>query len=243
MVERKRNSRFLSSNGSLGFPYHSKVEVAGFDSRLRALFMKICSQCKIPKNKNQFSKRKDRPSGRKSMCKSCEGLQKKEYRSRPETKERERFRSKTEKVKQYRKKYRKTKSYVLSRRRTWKKQIEKRRSNIQFRLTCNLRSRISNALHRKLIGKKVSAVKDLGCTIKEFIKFLETKFVAGMSWRNYGEWEIDHIKPLASFDLTNQRQQKAAVHYTNLQPLWQKDNNLKRAKFIGESRSKIKEDV
>lgn len=57
-----------------------------------------------------------------------------------------------------------------------------------------------------------------------------------MTWDNYGKgsdkWNIDHIRPLASFDLTDPIKFKQAVHYTNLQPLWQKDNLKKGKKVI-----------
>jgi len=53
-----------------------------------------------------------------------------------------------------------------------------------------------------------------------------------MTWSNYGKgWHIDHIKPCASFDLSNPEQQKICFHYTNLQPLWAIDNIKKGAKF------------
>lgn len=64
----------------------------------------------------------------------------------------------------------------------------------------------------------------------EFMAYLEAKFTDGMSWKNYGKWHIDHIKPLASFDLTDPEQVKAACHFTNLQPLWASDNISKGAK-------------
>lgn len=54
-----------------------------------------------------------------------------------------------------------------------------------------------------------------------------------MSWDNYGrggrKWQIDHIKPCAYFDLTKPEDQRKCFHYSNLQPLWQKDNLEKRS--------------
>jgi hypothetical protein len=38
------------------------------------------------------------------------------------------------------------------------------------------------------------------------------------------EWHIDHKLPCAFFNLQSKEQQKRCFHYTNLQPLWAKDN-------------------
>ena len=53
-----------------------------------------------------------------------------------------------------------------------------------------------------------------------------------MSWSNHGKvWEIDHIKPCASFNLSNFEQQKQCFHYTNLQPLTIFENRSKKDKY------------
>ena len=106
---------------------------------------------------------------------------------------------------------------------------ERKKTDIQFRLASNLRNRLGNALKGNY--KSGSAVKDLGCTIDEFKLYLESKFQPGMTWDNWGQhgWHIDHIKPLASFDLTDRKQMLEACHYTNLQPLWAEDNLIKGA--------------
>jgi len=67
----------------------------------------------------------------------------------------------------------------------------------------------------------------LGCNIEFVKKYLESKFDKEMSWDNYGKWHIDHIKPVASFDLTKLDEQKKCFHYTNIQPLWAKENREK----------------
>ena len=105
---------------------------------------------------------------------------------------------------------------------------ERYQTNIQYRLTCGLRTRLRRAL--KGDTKSGSAVRDLGCSIPELVARFESQFREGMTWDNYGEWQIDHIVPLSSFDLTNRKQLLQACHYTNLQPLWAYENSSKGAK-------------
>lgn len=93
-----------------------------------------------------------------------------------------------------------------------------------FRVGANVRSRIINAIKRADTVKSNKTLKLVGCTAKELKTYLEAKFTKGMTWDNYGKgndkWNIDHIKPCSSFDLTNEEEQKKCFHYTNLQPLW-----------------------
>lgn len=99
-----------------------------------------------------------------------------------------------------------------------------RKSNPNARLSHALRTRLKAVLNGKV--KKISAIKDLGCTVNELKAYLESKFLPGMSWENYGfrGWHIDHIVPFCKFDLTDIEQQRAVCHYTNLQPMWWQDN-------------------
>jgi len=91
-----------------------------------------------------------------------------------------------------------------------------------------LRARLSRAIRKGY--KSGSAVQDLGCSIEHLKAYLEGKFEPGMTWGNRGEWHIDHVRPLSSFDLADREQLLKACHYTNLQPLWAKDNLSKGAK-------------
>ena len=63
---------------------------------------------------------------------------------------------------------------------------------------------------------------------------LENLFEDEMAFDNYGFWEIDHIKPIASYNLKNEDELLECFNYKNLQPLWLKDNRSKGAKVVDE---------
>jgi hypothetical protein len=103
-------------------------------------------------------------------------------------------------------------------------------SDANFKLKSRLRHRIRTALKGNF--KSGSAVKDLGCSIDFLKQYLEVQFYGGMTWDNWGSvWELDHIKELHTFDLTDREQFLEVCHYTNLQPLTIEDHKTKSAKF------------
>jgi len=104
------------------------------------------------------------------------------------------------------------------------------RNSPQYRISVTLRARIRDAVKREHKSAKTEDL--LGITFCKFKQYLESKFKDGMTWENYGQWEIDHTMPLASFDLTKESQQREAFHFTNTQPLWLKENRLKSAKIL-----------
>jgi hypothetical protein len=95
-------------------------------------------------------------------------------------------------------------------------------SDINLRLSANIRSRIQSAIRGSY--KAGSAVRDLGCSIDNFRRYIENMFEPGMSWEKRREWHLDHIIPLCDFDLTDREQFLKACHYTNYRPLWAPDN-------------------
>ena len=102
------------------------------------------------------------------------------------------------------------------------------------RFADNQRKRLNAVVKNAVAKRYVSAVKDLGCTVEYFVEtYIPSLFQPGMNWENYGKygWHLDHIKPLVSFDWTNIEEQRKAVHYTNLQPLWARDNLVKGATY------------
>ncbi len=113
---------------------------------------------------------------------------------------------------------------------------ERRQTDLGFKITCALRSRLNHALRGNF--KSGSAVRDLDCSIPELKQWLEQQFYnrkdgTKMTWKDWSKdgWHIDHIIPLDSFNLSDRKQLKKAVHWFNLQPLWVEDNLRKSNKI------------
>lgn len=102
-------------------------------------------------------------------------------------------------------------------------------NDIDFRLSECIRNRVRSAIYGDY--KSGSAIRDLACTIPEFRSYIQSKFTDGMSWENYGDWHLDHVRPLSSFDLADPQQFEEAVHYSNYQPLWADDNFRKGSRY------------
>ncbi len=106
------------------------------------------------------------------------------------------------------------------------------KTDIAFKITERIRSRINLCLKKYKTIKSQEFKNLLGTSDMQIIwKHLEKNFKEGMTRENHGAWHIDHIKPISSFDLTKPEQQRACFHYTNMQPLWAKENLSKGAKY------------
>jgi hypothetical protein len=109
----------------------------------------------------------------------------------------------------------------------------KRKTDISFRIAHNLRSRIWKVL--KGNSKSKPTMKLLGCN-NEFLnqyffsKFYDREDGLKMTFKNYGLWHIDHIRPCSSFNLSKPEEQEKCFNYKNLQPLWAEENLNKGCK-------------
>jgi len=112
----------------------------------------------------------------------------------------------------------------------WKRRMK---NDVPFKLRVKLGNQLKAKLKAQNEKKQNSALKYLGCSLEYFKKYLELKFKEGMSWPNHGirGWHIDHIKPCAKFDLTKESEIKKCFHYTNMQPLWWRENLIKSDKY------------
>lgn len=95
---------------------------------------------------------------------------------------------------------------------------------------------ISLHIRRSLHGNKNSQRWEslVHYTLNDLKKHLEKQFSKGMSWENYGKWEIDHIIPVSAFNFTSSKDLdfKRCWSLGNLRPLWKKDNREKSAKIL-----------
>jgi hypothetical protein len=109
--------------------------------------------------------------------------------------------------------------------------VRRRAEDLHTRIASALRSRARHSLTGR--PKAGSAVHDLGCTIAQFVEHVERQFRDGMTWENWGPvWELDHVRPLGSFDLSDREQYVAAAHHTNYQPLLVADHAAKTAREL-----------
>ena len=109
---------------------------------------------------------------------------------------------------------------------------QRRKVDSLFKMKCNLRKRTYSAFKTKGYKKTSQTQEMLGVDWEVCKAHIERQFTKGMNWSNYGEWQIDHIIPLAS--AKNEKELRKLCHYRNLQPLWAVDNLNKSDKIIGQ---------
>lgn len=213
--------------------------------------LKICTKCKEEKTLEQFHNHKRVKGGKVARCKLCN-------QSKPKTKERSRIDVANyklrhpEKVKEtFKNWYEKNKHITRVRSETTKakgkiwvaenkerlnelRKLRKKNPTVNQILEKKIRDRFYKVIVRMKSGKKFTSCMNLvGCDMESLKVHIESQFKDGMSWNNHGngynKWNIDHIKPLVTFDLNIFDEQLLAFHYTNLRPLWF-DENMKRSR-------------
>jgi hypothetical protein len=110
---------------------------------------------------------------------------------------------------------------------------ERRASDPKYRLAARTRTAVYTCLKEANVSKYRYTFETLGYTLEELMKHLESQFVDGMTWDNYGEWHVDHIRPMSSFEFesVDDPEFKLCWSLSNLQPLWGADNLSKGTTF------------
>lgn len=137
--------------------------------------------------------------------------------------------------KQQKKYYENNKELFYQNAKVWTQLNRNRRNEIskkhynEYKTLMICRRLIKRTLKYLGTEKELTTIELLGYSPSQLKETIESKFVDGMSWNNYGEWHIDHIRPLSSFDKTENP--KTINSLDNLQPLWAFDNLSKGSKF------------
>lgn len=198
--------------------------------------MKYCSKCQKTKSLDEFSKKSNQIDGLSRWCKDCKTdadrslyLRKKEIRKKQAT---EYYNSKKEDILKARQENRET---YIQKGKEWRKanpdkvraynkayRREKRQNDPLYILKRRLTGRIREALKGNGWKKLTSATASIGCNKDTLRKHIESQFTDGMTWDNYGKWQVDHIVPISS--AKTEHEVYLLNHYKNLRPLWAVDN-------------------
>lgn len=190
--------------------------------------MKKCTKCEVERNLAEFYRDKNRKDGYTLHCKFCyKKYQQDNKKLIAERNKQHYLKNKSlfaERDKQY---YLKNKKTIIEKQKQYRR---KRRANDPvYRMIGNLYSGLYQAM--KGTSKSKRTMQLLGCSWGHFKQHMSAQFVEGMTLENYGEWHVDHIIPVSSFNHSYPEQVATCWHYTNLQPLWAKDNLSKGDKM------------
>ena len=164
--------------------------------------LKKCCRCEIVQGIENFNKDKNRKDG---LCPYCIDCRRKLYLKN------------LDKIKKYNEQNKERRNIYLK---------NKRETDDKFRLISNTRCRIHHALNGK--SKSISTKDILGIDIETYKKWIEWQMTPEMNWQNI---EIDHVKAICLFDISNDEQLKEAFNWRNTQPLLKKDHQQKGIKF------------
>lgn len=186
--------------------------------------MKKCKKCELIKPLSDFYRQTSTKDGRKTRCKKCIDVQSNEYRMKHKTAVDEKAREN----------YLNNQDSVRLKNKAWRddnrEHVRKKNREAQRKWKLNPVNRLIHSLRSRLVdcivkGTKSDSTKGLlGCDQEFFKAHIESQFQLGMTWLNYGEWHLDHIVPVAHFDMSDPKAQKECFNYKNLQPLWAEDN-------------------
>jgi len=215
--------------------------------------MQTCTKCKESQPLENFHKTSRTKNGRYHSCKNCE----REYREANRDRIKKYREANKEYRKEYMKKWRaENRKYLLAFNKQrhardkengisyYQNNKEKHQQSVKlrskerlltdplFKFKKTMRDRLYVGLNKRGLPKKRRTIEYLGMDYDAAKNYLASMFLPGMTWENHGigegKWNIDHIVPLSQ--ATTDEEVIALFHYTNLQPLWWKDNLRKHKK-------------
>ena len=194
--------------------------------------MKQCTKCNKKQPPSNFYIKKSHSSGYNPICKSCKKVDSDTWYQESKDDRADYYKTYRKENKEYFNNYC-TNHYHTNKElyREWNR--EKYATDIPFKIKHITSSRIHKALKTYQTLKKDRTIEYLGCSIGDYCNYLELKFDDKMNWNNQGDyWHIDHIKPIAAFDLNEEEELYKCFHYTNTQPMEALENRLKSDKIL-----------
>lgn len=121
---------------------------------------------------------------------------------------------------------------IKNKKRLQESQKKRWKQDPSFRIKMICRHRVWKALKNAKIKKSDKTIELLGCSWNFYKSYLESLFLPLMGWNNISEWQIDHIRPLASFNLLIKQERFKAFHWSNTRPIWKIENQRKGSKWL-----------
>ncbi len=228
------------------------------------MLYKKCRICDEMKEIVEFHKKKDTPDGVRNECKECVKIIQKKYKEEPGFKEKQKdytknyYDNKKTKLLEHKKEYYKNnREEILKQKSEYRKLPENRERTNNYNSNYRVehkdkfykyrrihphiiawRTILYSTLSRLGTHKQGHTIDMLGYTAIELKHHIENQFQPCMTWKNYGEWHIDHIKGVINFE--SDTDVKIVCALDNLRPLWATtreidgiiyEGNLNRPKF------------
>lgn len=191
---------------------------------------KTCPECSLYKTREHFSFDRAKSNGMATYCKPCQAIRKrKHYEKNTEhlkKASRDWYRENKLRAKENADRWRRENKARLNKARNIRHH-ERMSSDPLYRLDFVMRASL-----RRLVIKGGSSGK-LGYNASKLLQRIEFQFKEGMSWGNYGEWEIDHKIPMSTMLARGEVRPHVINALSNLQPMWKFENRSKGNRYVG----------
>lgn len=196
----------------------------------REVSEKLCKDCGLIRPASEFSKDKSKSTGLATYCKDCQKVRKRNhYWSDPDRSRASSnnwyYSNKERALKSCREWDKANREKINeSKRRRYRDRIE---NDVNFKLDFSMRAALQRLIRKGGRSTKVPYSADM------LRQRLECQFKPGMSWDNYGEWEIDHKIPMSLMMERGEFRPHIINALSNFQPLWKEENRSKGARYVG----------
>jgi hypothetical protein len=206
----------------------------------------MCKDCRdayARKQKEKKETEKESPEVRRAKAIAC--------RAKARAKARRRYQANREEILAYARQYRQdNKEAVAAKQRQYRqtpeaKAVRNARSRAQYATAEGKVYEAAKRLHREfflglLTGDRVARGEKLaGCSREQYRNHIASQFKKGMSYDNYGDWQINHIVPKRAFYGELKDYLAVFYWYGNAQPLWKAEEIANGAQYTDEAKQSL----